>query len=73
MTNLEKANQVRRRVLRAHSAHVGDLGPGREDRAKFNQYLWNYMPHKVLGSDVWDPVPELLEKRVRENRQNNQN
>lgn len=43
MTNLEKANQVRRHVLGTQSAHVGDLELGREDRAKLNQYLWTYM------------------------------
>lgn len=38
MTNLEKANQVRRRVLGAHSPRGGGLGPGGEEGAELNQY-----------------------------------
>lgn len=63
MTNLEKANQVRRRVLGAHSVWVGGLGLGQDDRAKFNRCLLNYMPCRVLGpGDMWDPVHELPEE-----------
>lgn len=63
MTNLEKANQVRKPVLgdsfctwRGSRASLGG-------RAMLNLYLLNYVPYRVLRlGDVWDPGPELLEE-----------